>query len=366
MTHMNSLTSKLQVLAMALVPFTLISQISITENDILSLKGTTRDVLVPDGESDRVVVPIGPGGMDQVWDYQSVNIDNFITGEAEYQDPDGGFRADLFPTANFRQRISAELEEGQFLIDSYWDVSSSELRILGSAGSFIGFANIEIEQENVAPLPLTFGTTWLAVSRDTMAQIGFVTITIDSSWNTVDGHGMLLLPTGDFECLRLRDFNKTISITTFNGMPFGMSDTTESVNYTWISKAHLQTFGIDSIESNVRFSNGMGEVTQMIAGEVSPVLAATGDLPKDFVLEQNYPNPFYPVTTIRFDIPQETHVVLSIHDLVGREVIKLVDEMLPSGSYTQNWYADGIPNGVYIYRLRAGNHIEMQKMTLMR
>ena len=343
-----------------LAPLTLLTQISISDNDILSLKGTTRDVLVPDEESDAALVPIGPGGMNQIWDYQNVNTINNIEGEVEYQDPAGGYRADLFPTANFRQRISAESDSGMIIIDNYMNVTPNQLRTLGSAGNFAGFESIEIDQDNVAPLPMTYGTSWLSVSNDTSDQFGFVTITLDSSWNTIDGYGMLLLPTGDFECLRLREFNKTISKSTFNGVPIGFPDTMERVFYTWLSKAHLLTFSVDSTD------NGMGEVNLVVMGEVSSAVTATGDLPEVFALEQNYPNPFYPVTTIRFDVPQQTHVTLTIHDLVGREVATLVDELLPRGSFTRNWHAEGIPSGIYLYRLLAGNHVEMKKMTLMR
>lgn len=89
-------------------------------------------------------------------------------------------------------------------------------------------------------------------------------------------------------------------------------------------------------------------------------------LPNHFTLHQNYPNPFNPSTTIRYELAKQAHVTLTIHDLVGRHIATLVDEPLPAGSYTRSWQAEGVPSGVYVYRLRAGDRVETRKMVLMR
>ena len=90
----------------------------------------------------------------------------------------------------------------------------------------------------------------------------------------------------------------------------------------------------------------------------------------DFKLEQNYPNPFNPSTTIKYSIPSVgTHrgvfVQLRIYDILGNEVITLVNEEKPAGKYEVIWNAKNIACGVYFYKLSAGEYFETKKMLLL-
>jgi hypothetical protein len=76
-------------------------------------------------------------------------------------------------------------------------------------------------------------------------------------------------------------------------------------------------------------------------------------LPVDFRLSQNYPNPFNPSTAIRFDVPVESRVMITIYDALGRRVQTLVDRQLNPGVYTEYWNASAFSSGVYYYRLDA-------------
>ncbi len=89
-------------------------------------------------------------------------------------------------------------------------------------------------------------------------------------------------------------------------------------------------------------------------------------LPTDFSLSQNYPNPFNPTTTIQFSVPEGTNVQLKVFDLLGQEVETLVDEYVPSGTFTAQFTAKGLPSGIYIYQLQAGKFIEKKKMVLLK
>ncbi len=345
------------IISMMLNSVLLRAQISISGNDILALKGTSRSVLVSD--STAIMVSIGPGGTAQVWDYRSLNTDTYISGALEYQDPVDGYRADQFPTANFRFRLSATIEGGTYILDNYWNVTSNQLITLGDASSFGGFQSINFTQDDIAPLPITIGTSWLTSSSDTSESIGFVTITVDSNWNSVDASGTLRLPTGDFDCLRLREMSKRITVTSFNDIPFS-SDTTETVSYTWLSKAHLQTFSVDSIDG------GMGEVSQIISGETSTAVVGSNNQPKGFALEQNYPNPFNPTSTIRYSIPKQSFVTLKVYNILGQEVATLVNAVRKAGSYSIVFNASTIPSGVYVYTLATDEFISTKKMTLIK
>jgi len=101
-------------------------------------------------------------------------------------------------------------------------------------------------------------------------------------------------------------------------------------------------------------------------------------LPEAFRLEQNYPNPFNPSTEIRFHVPASPgpdaqsagsglrEVTLSVYDILGHEVAVLVHERMAPGEYTASFNASGLPSGVYLYRLAAGEHVAARKMLLVR
>ena len=77
-------------------------------------------------------------------------------------------------------------------------------------------------------------------------------------------------------------------------------------------------------------------------------------LPEKFSLYQNYPNPFNPTTTIRFDIPEPSHISLKVYNLMGQEVRTLTNEWLPTGSHRLIWNGKNqqgisVSAGVYIY-----------------
>ena len=96
--------------------------------------------------------------------------------------------------------------------------------------------------------------------------------------------------------------------------------------------------------------------------------------PKEFKLEQNFPNPFNPITTIQYQIPaspksspkERTSVTLRIYDILGSEVATLVNEEKEAGYYEVNWNASNLASGVYIYRLQTGSFVSVKKMMLLR
>ena len=91
-------------------------------------------------------------------------------------------------------------------------------------------------------------------------------------------------------------------------------------------------------------------------------------LPELTNLYQNYPNPFNPVTKIKYDLNQACDVKISIYDLVGREIIQLVNETQNAGSYEIELDANkvGLSSGVYLYRLNAGNYVNTKKLILIK
>jgi Secretion system C-terminal sorting domain len=89
-------------------------------------------------------------------------------------------------------------------------------------------------------------------------------------------------------------------------------------------------------------------------------------IPTVFKLEQNYPNPFNPSTIIKFAVPERSNVLLKVYDILGGEVITLVNEEMDSGWYKREFNASGYSTGVYIYRMQAGSYTSTKKMILIK
>jgi len=90
------------------------------------------------------------------------------------------------------------------------------------------------------------------------------------------------------------------------------------------------------------------------------------ELPATFALRQNYPNPFNPATTIEFSTGSRRHAVLTVYDLLGREVVTLVNGDLPPGTHAVQFDGRGCASGVYLYRLTAGDVVLMRRMVLLK
>ena len=91
-----------------------------------------------------------------------------------------------------------------------------------------------------------------------------------------------------------------------------------------------------------------------------------GSIPATYSLAQNYPNPFNPTTVISFQLPVTSRTTLRIYDVLGREVVTLVDEVRPAGTYTLRWDAAQNSSGIYFYRLQAGNFTATKKLVLLK
>jgi len=103
---------------------------------------------------------------------------------------------------------------------------------------------------------------------------------------------------------------------------------------------------------------------------INPTLVGTGnnvsELPKEFKLYENYPNPFNPTTTIKYDIANNSFVKLVVYDLSGKEIETLVSNNMQAGSYEATWSGSNYASGVYFARIEAGSYRHIIKMLMIK
>ena len=90
------------------------------------------------------------------------------------------------------------------------------------------------------------------------------------------------------------------------------------------------------------------------------------NIPQEYALSQNHPNPFNPVTSIEFAIPKDGEISLTLFDINGREIEKLASGIFHAGYHTLDWDASNLSSGIYFYRLSAPGFIDTKKMILLK
>jgi hypothetical protein len=93
--------------------------------------------------------------------------------------------------------------------------------------------------------------------------------------------------------------------------------------------------------------------------------------PTKFSLQNSFPNPFNPVTTIRYDLPENSYVNVTVYDMLGRKVRTLVNTTQDAGYKSVLWnatnnYGKPVSAGVYLYQIRAGEFVQTRKMVLLK
>jgi hypothetical protein len=129
-----------------------------------------------------------------------------------------------------------------------------------------------------------------------------------------------------------------------------------------ISTAGQTVIGVASNSSNISKVGFWYQASDI----VTSVEQISNTPPKEFRLQQNYPNPFNPATTIEFALPKRSLVKLQVFDVLGRRVAILLDRELQPGEYKMVFEAEGLPSGVYFYRIQAEGFVRTKKLILLR
>jgi hypothetical protein len=94
-------------------------------------------------------------------------------------------------------------------------------------------------------------------------------------------------------------------------------------------------------------------------------------MPDQYILHQSYPNPFNPVTTLRYDLPENSFVNITIYDMLGKEIKTLINQTQDAGYRSVIWnatnnYGKPVSAGIYLYQIQAGEYMQTKKMVLLK
>jgi len=200
----------------------------------------------------------------------------------------------------------------------------------------------------------------------------------------------------------------TILFTDNNGGPpvpvelvsFSAEINENDVQLSWITATETNNFGFEVERKNsdewkqIGFVEGVGTTTEMqyysftdniselklfdkisyrlkqldLDGtyEYSKEVEVTIERLTDYFLSQNYPNPFNPSTIINWQLPESKFVTLIIYDVLGNEVVSLINEEKPAGNFEVEFNASALSSGIYYYRIKAGEFTDIKKMILLK
>jgi len=113
-------------------------------------------------------------------------------------------------------------------------------------------------------------------------------------------------------------------------------------------------------------SSVLAPVFKFNTGTSTNIMNDNRSLPTSYVLDQNFPNPFNPITRISFSIPESGFTVIKIYNLLGQQIAILINQDLPAGLYSTEFNAEKYPSGIYIYVLQSGSYILSKKMMLIK
>jgi photosystem II stability/assembly factor-like uncharacterized protein len=196
----------------------------------------------------------------------------------------------------------------------------------------------------------------------------FLSIDNGTSWTAVNS-GMPIDTHGDYPSIYALAVSGTNVFAGTYGSGVFLS-TNNGIRWTAVNTGLPSTY-IDNLavdEANLYCgSTGSGvwlrPLSEMITTSVSE---PSCELPTMFRLQQNFPNPFNPSTTIKYELPKSSEVRLSVYDMLGREVNVLVNETKAAGVHEVRFDASGLASGMHLCRLRAGDYIATKRLLLLK
>ena len=217
----------------------------------------------------------------------------------------------------------------------HWDVSLGQWRFVGKGrtGVFSAFGRYGLFLDDVSPIP---------AEPELIASQGVLAIPVEETGSGIDSGSIRLM---------------------VNGRP--VKARAEEGQVVWAPDA---TFEPGNSTLRLELADMAGNPAVM---EREIDLTHLIPIPAEYALDQNFPNPFNPSTTIQFEIPERTMVRLTVYNTLGQEVRRLLSEHMAPGQYTMSWDAQdaagrSVAGGIYFYRMETEDAVLTKKMLLLK
>ncbi len=273
-----------------------------------------------------------------------------------------------------------------YLLEGDFSIANATTRNSNPDGATFVFAK-ENGTQNIILANVDYGSGGLPIEVDSTTTLNADTTTIGGEGNFVlwagatlatahvDGVAGTLQTTGNITLSQEASFafngtspqvTSTLMPTTVNGLTIDNEAGVEHSQTTTINGVLRLVAGV--FDNTIPFILGPDASISFEGGSLLiPVsVAQVPGIPTEFALKQNYPNPFNPSTTIRYEVPKQTHVTIKVYDVMGREVAELVNDEYSAGAYEVVWDAHRYASGVYYYRITAGDFTTVRKLVLMK
>jgi hypothetical protein len=156
-----------------------------------------------------------------------------------------------------------------------------------------------------------------------------------------------------------------------DGLPLGDLNWFPTQKATYLANKDAIVASLRDSIANAKALYVPGTPTPMITPDMVAVRYESSLVPADYSLSNNYPNPFNPSTTIKFGLPQQAKVTLSVYNVLGQKVYEVVEQGLAAGIHSFDFNASNLSSGIYVYSIHANgvngkNFVESKKMMLIK
>jgi len=166
--------------------------------------------------------------------------------------------------------------------------------------------------------------------------------------------------------IKLNEDNGNIKIAGAGSAPDGQEGLFASIHFTVDDNFNEAETVVEVKKLRWNEEAVMENVASAILTNTVGINEDQSNVPKEYALQQNFPNPFNPTTTISYQLPKSSFVKISIYDISGRLVEILINEQKNAGYYSVTWNAEDMSSGIYIYKINAGEFNSVKKCLIVK